>query len=291
MKSKIVMTIHMMHKPNFRKDQDKGFTLIELLVVIAIISLLMSILLPSLNKAKEHAKQIQCISNLRQFGIMYEMYTQANDESLPGGWNSGRMWIVDLMPYYKGENEIRLCPKAKTLLQEVADNAPGVFTAWGTYGNPRFFGGTIPVFAEPNTYGSYGVNGWAHNPPDIGVTGTYDIAPDQRPLYWRRTISVKRPDNVPLMGEAMWDGTTPDIGDSPPPWPIPPNGGEDWVFTTSDMAKFCVPRHNKKVNMLFMDKSTRRVCLKELWTLRWHAEWRERRVRWPAWMNDYPECN
>jgi hypothetical protein len=199
------------------------------------------------------------------------------------------MWIIDLMPYYKGENDIRLCPKAKLFLQEVANNAPGVLTAWGKYGNSSFYSGVIPVYAEPNTYGSYGVNGWAHNPPDKGVAKTYDIDPLVRPLYWRRTLSVKQPALVPLMGDCMWDGTTPDIGDMPSANPVPLNGGEDWVFTASDMVKFCVPRHSRKINMLFMDKSVRKVCLRELWSLKWHNQWEERRIRWPAWMEPCPQ--
>ena len=287
----------MIPKRNFRKDKDKGFTLIELLVVIAIITLLMAVLIPGLNKARDHAKYILCASRLRQFGIMYEIYTQANDESLPGGWNSGTMWITDLLQFYKGEDEIRLCPKATLLLQDVPNNAPGVLTAWGKYGNPNFFGGATPVWAEPNSYGSYGVNGWAHNPPDIGVTkkGTklYDIPEADRPKFWRKAINVKHPDSVPLMADAMWDGTTPEMGDRPPSKPIPPNGGENWVFPTSDMSKYIVPRHSKMVNMLFIDKSMRKVGIKELWTFRWHTEWQETLVNWNKyeWIRQYPEGN
>jgi prepilin-type N-terminal cleavage/methylation domain-containing protein len=73
---------------HMRKGHRLGFTLVELLVVIGIIALLISILLPALNKAREHAQRAACLSNLHQIGTFVGMYASVYKGEVPVGWIS-----------------------------------------------------------------------------------------------------------------------------------------------------------------------------------------------------------
>ena len=65
------------------RSREKGFTLIELLVVISIIALLLSIMMPSLSRAKELARRTVCASNLKSIGTGIFVYANKNNGQLP----------------------------------------------------------------------------------------------------------------------------------------------------------------------------------------------------------------
>ena len=72
-----------------RHVKQSGFSLIELLVVIGIIAVLISILLPTIAKARESSLRTQCLSNLRQVGMAFRFYAMANHDQVPLGYRKG----------------------------------------------------------------------------------------------------------------------------------------------------------------------------------------------------------
>ena len=81
-----------------RKSDNIAFTLIELLVVIAIISILAALLMPALKSAKESAKSIHCVNNLKQIYTGLALYAQDNDEYIPANSTASGNWHYRLGP-------------------------------------------------------------------------------------------------------------------------------------------------------------------------------------------------
>jgi prepilin-type processing-associated H-X9-DG protein/prepilin-type N-terminal cleavage/methylation domain-containing protein len=109
--------------------QRAGFTLIELLVVIAIIGMLLAMLVPAVQAAREAGRRTQCASNLRQLGLALHNYVAAHNGLLPPGaiyhddgsrtfwfgWIDADSTEIDarrghLTPYYEGNREVTRCP-------------------------------------------------------------------------------------------------------------------------------------------------------------------------------------
>ena len=254
-----------------RPHAARGFTLIELLVVIAIIALLMAILMPALQRIKEQGKTVACQANLRQWALYYSMYTDDNNGYFHRGWNIGSeqetSWMAVLRPYYQQQPEICCCPTAR---------------------QPYSRGGRLAYMAWENfydEYGSYGINLYASNPmagKEGGKPASY---------YWRRR-DISGAAEIPLFVDDRWWDTRPHHTDQPP---AHEGQVDDW--TTNAMKMICLFRHNGFVNGAFVDFSTRRIGLKELWSLRWHREYNTRGPwtraggarpeDWPEWMRGF----
>lgn len=100
------------------KRAGSGFTLIEVLVVVAIIALLISILLPSLRTAREEAKSVVCMSDLKQLMFGIHMYQTDHQGYLPGNvwseydWSIAKqnLWFYKLAKKYQPNPKIYICP-------------------------------------------------------------------------------------------------------------------------------------------------------------------------------------
>ena len=105
------------HSP---RKSSLAFTLIELLVVIAIIAILAAILFPVFAQAKEAAKKISCLSNIKEYGLALALYANDSDDCYPEpfvypAWYSGYVypkthsWQISIQPYIKSK-EMTKCP-------------------------------------------------------------------------------------------------------------------------------------------------------------------------------------
>ena len=160
------MKINAGHAGN--KIRIRGFTLIELLVVISIIALLVSILLPSLNRAREQAKTAICRSNLKNIGLAFMGYAIQNAEQLPplgdtdplaGGGSDPRRYVGK--HWYERLAETGLVPDGS-----IKSDTPPRFVNYteGIWRCPAVK--RNQMYAEPGRAtwgGGYGVNQWFIN--------------------------------------------------------------------------------------------------------------------------------
>ena len=243
--------------------QRKGFTLIELLVVITIIALLLSILMPALQRVKRQARSAACMSHLKQWGLIFSMYTDEHDGEFQRGLDRGHHWIVVLRPYFSSQNDTEMvyCPSATRHVEDVGEW--GNDTAW-------YFDSGMGT-----DHGSYGISGWVETNTRQGEH-----------KHWKNK-NVAQAATIPLfLGANRLDGW-PEVWDEPPTWDGEFNTGEG-----NNMRRFCMNRHTGFLNCLFLDFSMRKVGLKELWSLKWHREWtndvaEKGLPEWPEWMQRF----
>lgn len=222
----------------------RGFTLVELLVVIAIIALLMSILMPALARVRQQAKNTLCHSNLRQWGLIFQMFAEDHEGLFDEFFTD--TWLKTMDRYYEENQALTLCPMATKLQSE---GARGAQSAWGIF----------PMFDD--AYGSYGLNNWASNPTDEELPDPYDSG-----WFWRSPY-VKQASKIPLFVDCYLYDVYPTHEDQPPEF-----DGDHFSILVDEMKMICMDRHNGYVNGVFMDFTVREMGLKQLWQYKWHRE-------------------
>ncbi len=271
-----------------------AFTLIELLVVVAIIALLISILLPSLKKARDQAKAAVCLNNLKQIGTAMEPYKHENGGYFPGDHlQDARIgvftWVARLWRHHLGQNrDVFNCASVEDFVRWKKITEKN-----GHVPQPTHIQHAVPVgydhdewplmgdrFFGVEEYFSYGYNGYG------GKHFAFPGAPMGLGGHIKAEWNANRP---PESNEhEQWETNEKEVlrpSDMIAITDAEANGGWDATVSPEDRGSLPGGRHNRGANVLFADSHAVPISFERLvnddegerrrWNRDWlpHVEW------------------
>lgn len=261
----------------------KAFTLIELLVVISIIALLMSILVPALSKSREQAQRVDCLSNMRQLSLGWNLYAGDNDGKIcsPDTFSNDRSatW-----PYFYAEDIQVIRPEIINTAHWVAEGSSTIFlnpegntetaikrgVLWRYTGSVKLYKCKTDRNERLRSYSIAMSMGQSWCVPDI---------PDVTKRAMLSIDNIQGPSKKLVFIDAGYVGS-PSYGQTGWLWgPFGPLYDEDpvhlpnvqWSGIITDYADFMTSRHNNGCNMTFADMHCEYYKWKDPRTLHWIA--------------------
>jgi hypothetical protein len=239
--------------------------------------------MPALARVKKQAQSVTCQAKLKQWGLVFKLYTDDHEGYFNEGWGVGEQTLFPnaLRSYYKSDDSMLLCP---TATREMLND-----TDWGT------FKAAVRTMATPGggSYRyvfSYSINSWTNY-----MHG--DRGARLEEWFWKNVNNAKNMSQIPVLGDSTWHDAWP--RDTDAPMELRDGFGIGDQGTSGEMNHFCIDRHNGFINMLYMDWSIRNTGLKEVWTLKWHREFNTMGPwtkaggvmpgDWPVWLRRYKD--